>query len=293
MKISIVTPSNNSERFIAETIESVISQKGDFEVEYFIIDNCSNDRTLEIIKKYEGLLEQGLYPIKCPKVSMKWLSEKDKGMYDAINKGFALATGDVFAWINADDFYLPGAFDIVAKVFQKYTEIKWLKGITSYINESSIIYQTGKCFLYNQQWIEKGVYGREAYFIQQDSVFWRSELWKRSGGIDCNLRLAGDYYLWNHFAKETPLFTVKAYFSCFRRVEGQLSQRSDEYRKECLKICKYRDFKIRIFFVCERFMPIPARSFLYRILFASQRFNLVELIDGKEPVLKNVSYYFC
>lgn len=293
MKISIVTPSNNSEKFIAEAIESVISQKGDFEIEYFIIDNCSKDRTLDIIKRYEGLLEQGLYTIKCSKVNLKCFSERDKGMYDAINKGFSMATGDIFAWINADDFYLPGAFNIVAKVFQKYTEIKWLKGITSYINESSTIYKTGKCFLYNQQWIEEGVYGREAYFIQQDSVFWRSDLWKTVGKIDADLKLAGDYYLWKGFAKQTPLFTVKAYLSCFRKVEGQLSQNFEAYIRECEKINgSLEDLKkTKIFFACEKSIPVFLRPLIYRMLFGNQKLNIVELINGTEPVLKGAFYY--
>lgn len=289
-----MTPAFNSEKYIAETIESVISQKGEFEVEYIFMDNCSVDKTTEIVRNYQRMLEEGCYRLGCNGVSIRLISRKDDGMYDAINKGFEMATGDIFAWINTDDIYLPGAFDIVAKVFQKYPEIEWLKGITSYINESSTIYQTGKCFLYNRPWIEKGVYGREAYFIQQDSVFWRSVLWKSVGEIDVNLKLAGDYYLWKQFAKKTSLFTVKAYLSCFRKVKGQQSQHFEAYMRECEKINSsvgYGVKKIKKFFAYENRIPFSLRPFIYRMLFGNQKLNIVELVNGTEPVLKRVFYY--
>lgn len=295
MKFSIVTPSYNSGKYLSETIESVISQKGDFDIEYTIVDGGSTDNSLDVIKKYEHLINHGNYDFKCKNVCLRWLSEKDKGMYDAINKGFSMATGDIYAWINADDLYLPGAFDIVNKVFQRYHEIQWLKGITSYINESSTIYQAGNCFLYDQKWIEKGVYGREAYFIQQDSVFWRSDLWKSVGNIDSSLRLAGDYYLWIQFAKKAPLYTVKAYVSCFRKVKGQQSQDFEAYMRECSNICEPGDKSvagIRDYLAFEHRIPVFLRKIFYRMRFGDQMLNLIELVDGKEPVLKKVPYYF-
>lgn len=292
MKFSIITPSYNSEKFIAETIESVITQKGEFEIEYIIIDGGSTDNSVDIIKKYEQLVNKGVYECRCKNMRIRWLSEKDNGMYDAINKGFSMAVGDICAWINADDIYLPGAFDIVEKIFKKYPEVKWLKGITSYINESSTLYEMGNCFLYNQRWIQEGIYGRDAYFIQQDSVFWRSELWKSVGGIDSTLKLAGDYYLWKRFAEKTPLFTVKAYLSCFRKVEGQLSQNLEAYKHECTRITgKFFNRKVWYFLGCEQAIPVLLRPFFYRLLFGRQELFLIELIDGQEPALRRVFYY--
>ena len=144
VKISIVTPSFNSARHIRETIQSVITQCGDFSIEYFVVDNCSTDGTKEIVEEYQHSLEKGRFQLGCNGVDLNFVSEEDKGMYDAVNKGFANANGDVFAWINADDIYLPGAFAMIAKVFDSYDDIHWVKGITSYITDKTFIRQAKK-----------------------------------------------------------------------------------------------------------------------------------------------------
>lgn len=92
--ISIITPTYNSEKYLEKCILSIL-QQGCCEYEHIIVDGGSTDGTLSIIRKYEKL-----YP-------MKWISEKDNGMYDAIAKGFKLASGDIFCWLNSDDMYMP------------------------------------------------------------------------------------------------------------------------------------------------------------------------------------------
>lgn len=292
MKISIVTPSYNGARFLSEAINSVISQQGDFYIEYTIVDNCSSDGSVEILNKYEKNISKGDFDLKCRGVDFQWISEPDSGMYDAVNKGFSMATGDVYAYINTDDFYLPGAFDIIVRTFDKYPHIKWLKGITSYANEFSTLYEHGECYLYHQPWIRAGIYGREAYFIQQDSVFWRSDLWHEAGGFDVEYKLAGDYYLWVRFSQFASLYSLKALISCFRKVEGQLSCHADAYREECAKISSV-DYSriIRAFFAREKKLPVFMRSTLYRLLFNGHLFNLVELTDAVTPQLRTVRNY--
>ena len=103
-KISIVTPSYNQGKYIEQTIQSVLKQNYP-NLEYIIIDGGSTDDTVEIIKKYE---QQFAY----------WVSEPDKGQTDAINKGFAKCTGDIFNWINSDDYYEPGCFNKISSLFQ-------------------------------------------------------------------------------------------------------------------------------------------------------------------------------
>ncbi len=232
MQISVVTPTSNSETYLAETIESVISQKGDFEIQYVIMDNGSSDRTLEIAQYYEWLLSNEGIRIHCRKISLKIVSEADKGMYDAINKGFAYTDGEIMGWINSDDIYLPGAFNAVARCFRDVPEVKWLKGITSYMNEHSEFVEAGRCFLYNRSWIEAGYCGPLFPFIQQDSVFWKRALWDRAGGCDGGLRLAGDYFLWCSFARYEPLYSFPRYLSCFRHSAAQLSAQIEEYWRE-------------------------------------------------------------
>jgi len=291
---SIVTPAWNSERFIAETIESVISQKGDFAIQYIIIDNASSDSTLEIANRYKDLIECGSYPVHCNKVSMQTVSEKDEGMYEALNKGFRNAKGDIFAWINSDDIYLPGAFDIVARTFRKYAEILWLKGITSYINDSSTVYKTGKCNLYDSDWIKKGVYGRDLYFIQQDSVFFRSSLCAISGNFNPGLKLAGDYALWISFAKTATLNSLKAYISCFRVTDNQLSKNVDGYAREMKQIAPKRDIickAISAYFRFEAYIPAILRPCVFRLLFGNRRYCIVTIDRNHEPNLRSCSFY--
>jgi glycosyltransferase involved in cell wall biosynthesis len=224
MKLSIITPCFNSVRHISETIESVISQKGDFEIEYIILDGGSVDGTVKIIKEYSK------------KYNIIWVSEPDEGMYDAVNKGFSLATGDIFSWINADDKYESGAFQKIVNVFNKFSEINWLKGITSYIDEESNMTGAGKCFLYKKEWISKGYYGKYLFFIQQDSVFWRKELWEKVGEIDKSLKFAGDYWLWIMFSKYEELTSFNCVVSYFRKRGGQLSSDMEKYFSEIDKV---------------------------------------------------------
>jgi len=115
-KISIVTPSFNQGRFLEETILSVLNQ-GYPNLEYILIDGGSSDQSLEVIRRYEEHLAY-------------WISEKDRGQVDAINKGLNRSSGDIFAFINSDDVYLPGTFAAVAEHFERYPASEWVCGDT-------------------------------------------------------------------------------------------------------------------------------------------------------------------
>lgn len=298
MKFSIVTPSYNSQRFIRETVESVINQKGDFEIEYLIVDNFSTDQTKQIVNEYLDLLASGEFPIKCNGVKMKFVSDSDASMYEAIQKGFAQATGDIYAWINSDDIYLPGAFDIIQRTFSKFPQIQWLKGITSYINENSNIFTAGRCNLYQQDWIIQGVYGPLMHFIQQDSVFWRPALWEKSGGIDSKYKVAGDYALWRKFAQYEPLYSIYALVSCFRKVSGQKSEDPKKYWEEAFRLgtidkLKHSLFKYFLFF--NKYMPgyinhyfslMFHRNDIYHLIMINN--NSIELQSGKLSKLQKL-----
>lgn len=299
MKFTIVTPTYNSENYLSETMQSVVSQKGDFSIEYIVVDNNSGDNTLAIVKQYQQLIKNRDYVIHCNGVEIRYYQEADGSMYEAINKGFQKASGDIYAWINSDDIYLPGAFNVVAQSFKQYPEMKWLKGITSYINEHSSIYEIGRCLMYDRDWLRNGVYGRDSYFIQQDSVFWHAHLWKTAGGLDTSFKRAGDYSLWIKFSRCAHLYSVKAYISCFRKVEGQLSQDIASYRKECERISDsanslsiYLRNKIKLFFwfIDKAHFPF-LHKIIYRSIFTKQRLLLIDIIAGEKPVLKTISHY--
>ena len=293
MKFTILTPSYNSQRFIRETIESVINQKGDFSIEFRIVDNCSTDQTRDIVDKYISLIGLGKFPIKCNGVSLEFISGPDSGMYDAIKKGFIEASGDIYAWINSDDKYLPGAFETIQKTFTKYQQVTWLKGITAYIDEESKRISGGKCHLYHQNWIVNGVYGPVIQFIQQDSVFWRAELLELAGGVNTSYSAAGDFALWRQFARYTPLFSLNQYVSCFRRVAGQKSENSRGYWQEIqdYNIIKQKNKLVKRYFSLESKIPGYLRALCFRLLFGRQRYHLISLKDNREPCLRVGEYY--
>lgn len=119
LTFSVVTPSCNQADFIEDTIKSVLWQKGNFYIDYIIMDGGSTDSSVNIIKKYEQMLKEGQWPIKCKGINYRWVSEKDDGQSDAIEKGFALAEGDIGVWLNSDDtFYSDTVFETVAGYFE-------------------------------------------------------------------------------------------------------------------------------------------------------------------------------
>lgn len=294
MKFSIVTPTFNSSKYLHETIQSVLSQEGNFSIEYILIDNCSTDDTMNIIRYFEELISRGKFIKDRHEVTIKLHSEPDNSMYSAINKGFSVATGDIYAWINSDDIYLPNAFQTVYSVFKKYPFIKWMKGITSYINSDSKMIKEGKCFLYNTKYIQKGAYGREWTFIQQDSVFWKPSLWEKVGGVDDSLNLAGDYKLWIDFSNYADLVSVNHKLSCFRMHENQLSNNFERYKKEMSKISSMDilfNFKTRLFDKLERYLPFTLIPLFHRYIFNDPHYKLIIFKSGDEATLLNGSLF--
>ncbi|MCL4260516.1 MAG: glycosyltransferase, partial [Anaerolineales bacterium] len=122
--VSIITPSFNQARYIEQTIQSVLGQDHP-RIEYIVVDGASTDGSVEIIKKYDGRgrvtppdAGESTSPLQTRTIS-SWLSEKDSGQAEAINKGLARATGEIVAWLNSDDYYLPSAVSAAVKVFEE------------------------------------------------------------------------------------------------------------------------------------------------------------------------------
>ncbi len=175
-KISIVTPSYNQGAFIEETIRSVLLQSYP-DLEYIIIDGGSTDGTVEIIKKYERWITY-------------WVSEKDRGQCEAINKGFAKASGDVLGWLCSDDVYAPGSLHRVA---QK------LRDTRSSMAVGASVITRGPETLEGSTDRRQPSYPEMAYNVRtfpQPSVFWRRELWEAAGPLREDLYYVMDYDLW-------------------------------------------------------------------------------------------------
>jgi glycosyltransferase involved in cell wall biosynthesis len=220
--ISIVTPSLNQGQFIEECIKSVKNQTYK-NIEHIIVDGGSTDNTIDILKKYEGTY------------NMVWISEPDTGMYDAINKGFKLSKGEIMAWINADDMYLPWSFEIVVNAISKLN-IDWCTGVPGLWSKQGLHH--GLLFfipIYSRFLIKKGCYqGKGLGWIQQESTFWTRKLWNKAGGeVNSTLQLAGDFYLWKSFAEHSHLYTINAVLAGFRVHSGQKTYSSmDKYYQE-------------------------------------------------------------
>lgn len=207
----------NGERFLRKTIDSVLAQTGDFELEYIIKDGGSIDGTRAILEEYA----------KYPAVTV--ISKKDKSLYDAINQGFELATGDIGCWINADDVYELGAFQKMIAGFKRNPKRQWIYGRCDIIDDkdneirkpiSGYKNMIGWFYSYNTLLSEN--------YISQPSTFWKMDLWHKVGGLSIEYRIAADYHLWLKFAQVSKAIAFHQNLAHFRRCGESISDNQFE-----------------------------------------------------------------
>lgn len=223
MKLSIVTPSFNQAKYLEETIKSVLAQNIPG-MEYIVVDGGSTDGSVEIIKKYADKLTW-------------WVSEKDRGQTDALNKGFARATGDVLAWLNSDDLMYPGAARKAMDYLSTHPEVGLVYGDADYVDgESKVI----GSFPTAQTDLKRLCQGY--VHIPQQAAFFRGDLWRKVGPLDPSFYFAMDYDLWVRLAKVSNLVYLPGQkWAAFRLHEDAKTINADDRCwPEMLKV-HYRD----------------------------------------------------
>lgn len=184
--VSIVTPSYNQARYLEATIRSVLDQ--DYpRIEYIVVDGGSTDGSVEVLEKY------------APRLAW-WVSEKDGGQTDAVNKGFARARGEILAWINSDDTYEPGAVAAAVSFLRDRSEVGLVYGDANYIDEAGRVIGRFPAAQTDYRRLRRGY-----VHVPQQAAFFRADLWRQVGPLDPSFYFAMDYDLWVRIAARAPL----------------------------------------------------------------------------------------
>lgn len=224
--MTIITPSYNQADFLPATIESVLNQQGNFELDYQIYDGGSTDGSVEIIRSYEDRLQ--------------WRSEKDGGQVNAVNRGLQECGGDIVGWVNSDDILMPGAIDEVVRTFQE-RQCDWLHGDCVIIDENGNEIRNWIRRYKRRQALK---YSRKRLlirnFVSQMTVFWRRSLIDQVGWLDPALDLAFDYDYWLRLSKlsdpvyiDRPLAAFRWYHSS--KSGANFSRQFDQDREIAMK----------------------------------------------------------
>lgn len=215
MRISIITPSFNQADFLAQTARSVLTQSGDFSLQWIVIDAQSTDETGKLLASIDDS-------------RLKWISEPDRGQSHAINKGLALADGDIVAWLNSDDLYAPGALQSVTTAFTCHPEARWLVGRYEVIDTANRVIRQSIA-RYKERGLRNYRYAKllRENFISQPSVFWRRDFGAEIGPLDESLHWTMDYDLWLRMGKRADPLVVPEVLSQFRLHAGSKSGKLD------------------------------------------------------------------
>lgn len=216
MKFSIITPNFNGARFLEETIVSVLAQRKDgVDLEYIVVDGGSTDGSLAIIEKYRHEIS-------------RLIVEKDKGPAEAINKGFALASGDVVAWLNADDLYQSDCLKRVADCFAEDEKIAFCFGGCPIIGENGAEIRKGitnfkaAFFPFSSRFMHRSI-----NYISQPALFFRRSVRENAGLLREDLVAAWDYEFTLRLWREGKgRYIPGAPLAAFRWYEGSISGRN-------------------------------------------------------------------
>ena len=207
MKFSIITPSYNQGKYIKETLDSVLSLQSDCLIEHIVIDGSSQDETVSILKNYSDI-----YP------NLIWSSCRDRGQSDALNKGLKRATGEIIAYINSDDYYIPGTFKRVLDIFEKYPEVDFVYGDIFLVNSSGKVLRRVSS-LRTSLWRHLYSFG-----FPQQSCFWRRRIGDLVPEFNINNKTCMDAEYFAHILTQQITFCrLSEPLACFRVHDDSLT----------------------------------------------------------------------
>jgi GT2 family glycosyltransferase len=255
--VSIITPSYNQAPYLEQTIQSVLGQ--DYpRIEYIVVDGASTDNSFEIIQKYNDRLAY-------------WISEKDSGQAEAINKGFARAKGEILAWLNSDDYYLPDTISAVVKCFEENPDVVMIYGDMLAVDGDG---QTINVLKYKQLSLEDLLCFQ---IIGQPSVFFRRSALEKTGLLDTSFHFMLDHHLWIRLAQQGRILYVPQVWSAARyHAQAKNRARAAEFGREAFRVLDWA-----------RTQPGLARAISgvgRRALASANRYDARYLLDGGQPV---------
>jgi glycosyltransferase involved in cell wall biosynthesis len=255
--VSIITPSYNQAPYLEQTIQSVLGQ--DYpRIEYIVVDGASTDDSFEIIKKYNDRLAY-------------WISEKDSGQAEAINKGFARAKGEILAWLNSDDYYLPDTISAVVKCFEENPDVVMVYGDMLAVDGDR---QTINVLKYKQLSLQDLLCFQ---IIGQPSVFFRRSALEKTGLLDTSFHFMLDHHLWIRLAQQGRILYVPQVWSAARyHAQAKNRARAAEFGREAFRVLDWA-----------KTQPVLAEvvsGVERRALASANRYDARYLLDGGQPV---------
>jgi GT2 family glycosyltransferase len=254
--VSIITPSYNQALYLEQTIQSVLGQ--DYpRIEYIVVDGASTDNSFEIIKKYNERLAY-------------WISEKDSGQAEAINKGFGRARGEILAWLNSDDYYVPDTISAVVGCFEENPDVVMVYGDMLAVDGNG---QTINILKYKQLSLEDLLCFQ---IIGQPSVFFRRSALEETGILDPSFHFMLDHHLWIRLAQQGRILHVPQVWSAARyHAQAKNRARAAEFGREAFRVldwAKTQPGLAQVISGLER-----------RALASAHRYDARYLLDGGQP----------
>ncbi len=252
LKISIVTPSFNQAQFLEEALLSVKEQNYE-NLEHIVVDGASSDSSIEILKSCSSKAGWGY---------LRWISERDNGQTQAINKGFRMATGEILAYLCSDDLYDTDALSFVSTYFEQNPEIDFIYGGCTFLDETGTRLRAKKAERFDYQELLR------RNFIWQPSVFFRSRVWKTVGPFNEELHYAMDYEYWLRATAVCRVAAVRKNLAMYRLQANSktVSRERQQLREGYDVACQFGGGGTRSWYLYNIYYPSTSK--LKRWLFA-------------------------